>query len=142
MFLLIHLSAPALANLGGSILSSNTMVRTYQSEVLFLSEETIANIGLYILIFQLLDREYYQTSFAEIKCNFAVSTSDTVRDTRRVRHHPERIFAPASHWQQPRKLTSLLTLAAYSSLVFLPIHVFTHRLATTVDDVGCLAGGW
>lgn len=37
-FLLIHLSAPALANLGGSSLASQTMVRTIQSfDILYLT---------------------------------------------------------------------------------------------------------
>ncbi|KAG8217105.1 hypothetical protein J3R82DRAFT_5135 [Butyriboletus roseoflavus] len=95
-FLLIHLSAPILANVGGSNLSSNLL---------------------------LLGREYYQTPFGEkylLLTPFAIHVASGIA---------RRLFAPPS--KQPRRLTSPLSLAGYTALVFLPIHVFTHRLAPT-----------
>jgi succinate dehydrogenase/fumarate reductase cytochrome b subunit len=95
VFLVVHLSAPALANVGGSSLSSNVM---------------------------LLGREYYQTGFGEryllfipLAAHVASSITKRIIDPR-----------PAS----PRKITSTLSLAAYSALlVFLPIHYYTHRVS-------------
>jgi succinate dehydrogenase/fumarate reductase cytochrome b subunit len=97
VFLVVHLSAPALANVGGSSLSSNVM---------------------------LLGREYYQTGFGEryllfipLAAHVASSITKRIIDPR-----------PAS----PRKITSTLSLAAYSALlVFLPIHYYTHRVSPT-----------
>ena len=50
-----------------------------------------------------------------------------------------RLLAPTS--KQPRKLTSTLSIAAYTALVFVPIHVFTHRLAPTDASPPILAVG-
>ncbi|KAF8839861.1 hypothetical protein BDN67DRAFT_969385 [Paxillus ammoniavirescens] len=94
-FLLIHLSAPALATIGGSSLSSNVM---------------------------LLGREYYQTVFGErylLLTPLAIHVASSMS---------KRLIAPSS--KPPRKLTSTLSITAYSALlVFLPIHFITHRLA-------------
>ncbi|KAJ7086163.1 hypothetical protein B0H15DRAFT_909949 [Mycena belliarum] len=92
-FMLIHLSAPMLANLGGSSLASQTM---------------------------LLGREYYQTSFGEkyllLGPLVVHSLSGLVK----------RIVSPSK--APPRPWTSLLTVTAYSTMIFfLPIHFMTHR---------------
>ncbi|KAF8555457.1 hypothetical protein OG21DRAFT_1483897 [Imleria badia] len=105
-FLLVHLSAPLLANVGGSNLSSNAM---------------------------LLGREYYQTPFGEkylLLTPFVIHVASGVA---------RRLFAPAS--KQPRKFTSMLSLTAYAALVFVPIHVFTHRLAPTDASAPILGVG-
>ncbi|KIK94592.1 hypothetical protein PAXRUDRAFT_11951 [Paxillus rubicundulus Ve08.2h10] len=94
-FILIHLSAPALATIGSSSLSSNVM---------------------------LLGREYYQTVFGErylLLTPLAIHVSSSMT---------KRLIAPSS--KPPRKLTSTLSITAYSALlVFVPIHFITHRLA-------------
>ncbi|KAF9239159.1 hypothetical protein BU15DRAFT_47094 [Melanogaster broomeanus] len=94
-FLLIHLSAPVLANVGGSSLSSNVM---------------------------LLGREYYQTVLGErylLLAPLAIHVTSSVA---------KRLLSPSS--SRPRKLTSTLSLTAYSALfIFVPIHFITHRLA-------------
>ncbi|KAF8129293.1 hypothetical protein EV363DRAFT_1503351 [Boletus edulis] len=95
-FLLVHLSAPLLANVGGSSLSSNAM---------------------------LLGREYYQTPFGE---KYLLLTPLAIHVASGLAH---RLLTPSS--KQPRKATSTLSLAAYSALIFVPIHFFTHRLAPT-----------
>ncbi|KAG9318081.1 hypothetical protein JVU11DRAFT_146 [Chiua virens] len=106
-FLVVHLSAPLLANLGGSSLSSNVM---------------------------LLGREYYQTSFGErylLLMPFVIHVASGVA---------RRLLASTPS-KQPRRLTSTLSLTAYTALVFLPIHVFTHRLAPTDVSPPILAVG-
>ncbi|KAG2073491.1 hypothetical protein BDR04DRAFT_1010589 [Suillus decipiens] len=97
VFLIVHLSAPVLANVGGSSLSSNVM---------------------------LLGREYYQTGFGERYLLFIPLTahvaSSIVKRILNLRSAP------------PPKITSTLSLAAYSALlVFLPIHFYTHRVSPT-----------
>lgn len=80
-----------------------------------------------------MGREYYQTPFGEkylLLTPFVIHVASGVA---------RRLCAPAS--KQLRKLTSLLSLAAYASLVFLPIHVFTHRLAPTDMSSPILAVG-
>ncbi|OAX36007.1 hypothetical protein K503DRAFT_722080 [Rhizopogon vinicolor AM-OR11-026] len=107
VFILIHLSAPALANVGGSSLSSNVM---------------------------LLGREYYQTSFGERYLLFAPLAAHVASSI------AKRIIAPRS--ASPRKITSSLSLAAYSTLlIFLPIHFFTHRLSPTDPSAPIFAVG-
>ncbi|KAF9228824.1 hypothetical protein BS17DRAFT_724684 [Gyrodon lividus] len=94
IFLLIHLSAPALASVGGSSLSSNVM---------------------------LLGREYYQTVLGErylLLTPLAIHIASSVT---------KRLISPSS--KPPRKLTSTLSITAYSALLFVPIHFITHRLA-------------
>ncbi|KAG0694645.1 hypothetical protein DFH29DRAFT_815102 [Suillus ampliporus] len=94
VFLVIHLSAPALANVGGSSLSSNLM---------------------------LLGREYYQTAFGERYLLFTPLAAHVASNI------AKRIITPRS--ASPRKITSTLSLAAYSTLlIFLPIHFYTHRV--------------
>jgi len=81
----------------------------------------------------LLGREYYQTPFGEryfLWTPFAIHVTSGIA---------RRLFAPAS--KHPRKLTSTLSLAAYTALIFLPIHVFTHRLAPTDASPPILAVG-
>ncbi|KAH7911906.1 hypothetical protein BJ138DRAFT_1179218 [Hygrophoropsis aurantiaca] len=95
-FVLIHLSAPVLANIGGSNLSSQVM---------------------------LLGREYYQTGFGEKYLLFAPLGIHVVSSI------SKRLSLPRN---RPRKLSSLLSITAYSTLlVLLPIHFFTHRIAPT-----------
>ncbi|KAG2139051.1 hypothetical protein DEU56DRAFT_912305 [Suillus clintonianus] len=94
VFLVVHLSAPALANFGGSSLSSNVM---------------------------LLGREYYQTAFGERYLLFLPLAAHVASSI------TKRIIIP--HSASPRKITSTLSLAAYSTLlIFLPIHFYTHRV--------------
>ncbi|KAG1806248.1 hypothetical protein EV424DRAFT_1474262 [Suillus variegatus] len=94
VFLIVHLSAPALANVGGSSLSSNVM---------------------------LLGREYYQTGFGERYLLFLPLAAHVASSI------TKRIIGPRS--APPRKITSTLSLAAYSTLlIFLPIHFYTHRV--------------
>ncbi|KAI6107023.1 hypothetical protein EDD16DRAFT_1475700 [Pisolithus croceorrhizus] len=129
-FLVIHLSAPIAANIGGSRLASSIM---------------------------LLGREYYQTTFGErylLLLPFAIhvtssiakrvvltlasnssspssgpSTSDS--DTTAQSEKP---FTPKSR-ARFRKLTSLLSISAYAALfLFVPIHVATHRLLPAEAD--------
>ncbi|KAF8227360.1 hypothetical protein L208DRAFT_1424800 [Tricholoma matsutake] len=107
-FLLIHLTAPALANLGGSSLSSKTM---------------------------LLGREYYQTSFGEkylVLAPLAVHTLSGV--TKRLLS--SKPMSPKRKSPGPaRPLSSLLSWTGYATaLVFLPIHFITHRLNPTSSD--------
>ena len=113
-FLLVHLSAPLLANLGGSNLSSSVMV---SARILL---DTIVNTGTNL---QLFGREYYQTPFGEkylLLTPFVVHVASGIA---------RRLAAPASK-QPVRKLTSPLSLSAYTALaIFVPIHIFTHRLA-------------
>ncbi|ETW85152.1 hypothetical protein HETIRDRAFT_308980 [Heterobasidion irregulare TC 32-1] len=92
IFLLIHLSAPVLANVGGSSLSSQVM---------------------------LLGREYYQTAFGEAYLVLLPLTLHPLTATLK------RILSPHS----PRPPSSLLTITGYTTLLFLPIHFLTHRLA-------------
>lgn len=95
VFLIVHLSAPVLASVGGSSLSSNVM---------------------------LLGREYYQTGFGERYLLFIPLTAHVASSI------VKRIINPRS--ASPRKITSTLSLAAYSALLaFLPIHFYTHRVA-------------
>ncbi|KAF8528186.1 hypothetical protein BU17DRAFT_73803 [Hysterangium stoloniferum] len=90
-FLLIHLSAPVLANFEGSSLSSQVM---------------------------LLGREYYQGTFSEPWLVFAPLGVHVAAGI------TKRLLSAAPLPRRP----SLLTLTAYPLLIFLPIHVMTHRL--------------
>jgi len=93
-FLLIHLSAPVLANLGGASMSSKVMI---------------------------LGREYYQTSFGEkilLLAPLIVHAWSGIG--KRLLSSPPT--------KSPRPLSSLLTIAGYGALIFLPIHFVTHRL--------------
>ena len=109
-FLLIHLSAPALASLGGSSLSSQVMVSTFS---LSGPPRTYAETK------QILGREYYQTSFGH---KYLVVAPLLVHSACGV---AKRLFAPRT----ARKLSSLFALTGYSSmLLFLPIHYLVHRV--------------
>lgn len=80
-----------------------------------------------------MGREYYQTPFGEkylLLTPFVIHVASGIA---------RRLFAPPS--KQPRKLTSTLSLAAYTALVFVPIHVFTHRLVPTDASPPILAVG-
>ncbi|KAH7920666.1 hypothetical protein BV22DRAFT_1020802 [Leucogyrophana mollusca] len=105
-FLLIHLSAPVLANVGGSNLSSQVM---------------------------LLGREYYQTGFGErylLLTPLAVHVASSIS---------KRLVLPRN---RPRKLSSVLSLTAYSALfIFLPIHFVTHRVNPTDPSAPIFAVG-
>lgn len=131
-FLLIHLSAPIAANIGGSRLASSVM---------------------------LLGREYYQTAFGErylLLFPFAIHVTSSVAkrvvltlasnssspspssglptsdsDTTAQSEKPS---TPKSR-VRIRKLTSLLSISAYAALfLFVPIHVATHRLLPAEAD--------
>ncbi|EKM56060.1 uncharacterized protein PHACADRAFT_257106 [Phanerochaete carnosa HHB-10118-sp] len=107
-FLLIHLSASALASLGGSSLSSQVMVSTSNPSE-FLRP---------ITCIQILGREYYQTSFGE---TYLLYTPLMIHSTSGL---AKRLLAPRT----ARKLSSLFALAGYSSMFFLlPIHYLAHR---------------
>jgi hypothetical protein len=70
---------------------------------------------------QLLGREYYQTAFGERYLLFIPLAAHVASNI------TKRIINPRS--ASPRKITSTLSLAAYSTLlVFLPIHFYTHRV--------------
>jgi succinate dehydrogenase/fumarate reductase cytochrome b subunit len=114
-FLLIHLSAPALANTGGSLLSSKVMVREY------VLTETHPCVLSGLLCKKLLGREYYQTSFGEkylLLTPLILHASSGI--AKRLLSRPP--------IKSPRPLSSLLSLTGYGALVFLPIHFITHRL--------------
>ncbi|KAI6097957.1 hypothetical protein EDD16DRAFT_1889479 [Pisolithus croceorrhizus] len=128
-FLVIHLSAPIAANIGGSKLASSVM---------------------------LLGREYYQTTFGEryllllpfaihVTSNIAKRVVLTLASNSSPPSGPstsdldataqsEKPFIPKSR-ARFRKLTSLLSISAYAALfVFVPIHVATHRLLPAEAD--------
>ena len=115
IFIIVHLSAPALANVGGSSLSSNVMVRDIISqtkEMTFTASPT-----------KLLGREYYQTAFGERYLLFAPLAAHVASNI------AKRVISPRSALAYPRRITSTLSLAAYSTLlIFLPIHFLTHRV--------------
>ncbi|KAI6004914.1 hypothetical protein EDD15DRAFT_2359828 [Pisolithus albus] len=129
-FLLIHLSAPIAANIGGSGRASSVM---------------------------LLGREYYQTTFGErylLLFPFAIHVTSSIAkrvlltlasnssspssglpasdsDTTAQSEKPS---TPTSR-VRIRKLTSLLSMSAYAALfVFVPVHVATHRLLPAEAD--------
>ncbi|KAL4065181.1 hypothetical protein J3A83DRAFT_4099897 [Scleroderma citrinum] len=97
-FLLVHLSAPIAANIGGSGLASSVL---------------------------LLGREYYQTPFGErylLLLPFAVHVTSNIA---KCRNEPKRPLPT----RRIHKFTSLLSISAYTALlIFVPIHVITHRL--------------
>ncbi|KAF8968292.1 hypothetical protein BDZ97DRAFT_1655286 [Flammula alnicola] len=106
-FLLIHLSAPAIANLGGSSLSSQTM---------------------------LLGREYYQGALSEPLLILGPLTIHALSSTLK------RLLSPPR--RPPRRLTHLLSLTGYASLLLLlPIHYLTHRAYPTLSAPPILAVG-
>lgn len=71
---------------------------------------------------KLLGREYYQSAFGERYLIFAPLAAHVASSI------AKRIITPSS--SSPRKITSSLSLAAYSTLlIFLPIHFFTHRVS-------------
>ncbi|KAF9453647.1 hypothetical protein P691DRAFT_719014 [Macrolepiota fuliginosa MF-IS2] len=110
-FLLIHLAAPALANIGGSGLASQTM---------------------------LLGREYYQTNFGE---SYLVLAPITVHALAGISKRLLLSSIPASADEDPkdeeatrgltpslRPLKSLLSLTGYATaFFFLPVHFLLHR---------------
>ncbi|KAL4075329.1 hypothetical protein V8B97DRAFT_1564600 [Scleroderma yunnanense] len=121
-FLLVHLSVPIAANIGGSGLASSVL---------------------------LLGREYYQTPFRE---RYLLLLPFAVHVTSNIAKRIVLTLAPASpplsndasdsttaeQRNEPkcplptrriRKFTSLLSISAYTALlIFVPIHVITHRL--------------
>jgi hypothetical protein len=79
---------------------------------------------------QLLGREYYQTSFGErflILGPLAVHTMSSL--IKRLLLLASSPAATAQASPSPRRITSLLSLTGYASmLVFVPIHFLTHRV--------------
>ena len=114
-FLLIHLAAPVAANLGGSELSSQTMVRFFLPR-----SEPNAHLLYSSTHVQLLGREYYQTTFGERYLLFGplfIHSSSAII---------KRIFSPSIS----RPLTSAISVTGYATaFCFLPVHFITHRLA-------------
>lgn len=108
-FLLIHLSAPVLANLGGSDLSSQVMVRSLLSSVLVMSLHTS----------QILGREYYRTSFGHkflVVLPILAHTGSAIA---------KRVLAPPA----ARRPVSAFTATGYLALCFfLPVHYTLHRV--------------
>lgn len=119
-FIVIHLSAPIVANVGGSSLSSQVMVSPIAIEE-----------RMYLDALQLLGREYYQTSLGEplflwapLGLHVAASLS-------------KRLCSPKP-FERP---SSLLSIAAYSSLVLIPLHALVNRIYPTltvspIDSLG------
>ncbi|KAH0830143.1 hypothetical protein J3R83DRAFT_1491 [Lanmaoa asiatica] len=124
-FLLIHLSAPVLANVGGSNLSSNLMVRLTGKK----APARDANCERTRIAISGTSSSWEGKKYL-LLTPFLIHVASSIS---------RRLFAPAS--KQPRKLTSALSLAGYTSLVFLPIHVFTHRLAPTDASLPIAAVG-
>ncbi|TFK69654.1 hypothetical protein BDN72DRAFT_596050 [Pluteus cervinus] len=112
-FLLVHLSAPILANFGGSELASKTM---------------------------LLGREYYQTSFGEkyLLLGPLVVHSLSGLSKRLISTLSSNRTSPNANGDgnqaipKPRPFSSLLSVTGYSlAFLFLPIHYLTHRVIPT-----------
>ncbi|KAF5318003.1 hypothetical protein D9619_012273 [Psilocybe cf. subviscida] len=122
-FLLIHLSAPAVASIGGSSLASSTM---------------------------LLGREYYQTALGEpLLVLFPIVTHSSAGILKRLLYllssspeEPTLFDMPKpSRFSLPRSLTSALSLTSQLLLLLLPIHYLTHRAHPTLDLVSIDAVG-
>ncbi|KAI6017540.1 hypothetical protein BKA83DRAFT_4481123 [Pisolithus microcarpus] len=116
-FLVIHLSAPIAANIGGSRLASSVMV----------------------------EREYYQIAFGErylLPFLFAIHVTSSVVALTLASNS----FSPSGGPSTPkshvriRKLRSLLRISAYAALFFfVPTRAVIHRLLPTeVDAPACL----
>jgi hypothetical protein len=71
---------------------------------------------------KLLGREYYQTAFGERYLLFAPLAAHVASNI------AKRVISPRSALASPRRITSTLSLAAYSALLILPIHFLTHRV--------------
>lgn len=124
-FLLIHLTAPIIANVGGSSLASQTMVSGILGQAqLYLTHQT-----------QLLGREYYQTGFGE---KYLVLGPLAVHALAGI---TKRIISPTPR-TSPRPWSSLLTLTGYAAMfLFVPIHFMTHRVHPTTVSAPILALG-
>ena len=111
-FLMIHLSAPALANLGGSSLASQVMVCPPPST-------NHQHVHIKSRPLQILGREYYKTSFGH---HYLVVLPMLVHAASGI---TKRLCAPRT----ARKLSSGFVVAGYTSLfVFLPVHYLVHRV--------------
>ncbi|KAJ4475626.1 hypothetical protein J3R30DRAFT_576205 [Lentinula aciculospora] len=119
-FLLIHLSAPVMANVGGSSLSSQVM---------------------------LLGREYYQTTLGEtylVLGPLAVhALSGIIRRTLIIYPKVKSSSNSSTILQRIRRAlpATTLCLTAYTVLLILPIHFGTHRLLPTTTTPPVLSLG-
>lgn len=114
-FLVVHLTAPALATVGGASLASQTMI---------------------------LGREYYQTAISEpLLLLLPLSLHAFSAGLKRV----FTLFSPkspkAAAATSLRPLTHPLTLSAIFLLLLLPTHYLTHRLYPTITANPILAVG-
>lgn len=136
-FMLVHLSAPVIASIGGSSASSQVMVSTLSTEYRFHAPGNYFFPDLMILISKLLGREYYQGRYTEPLLVFAplgvhVTSSLARRILLSIKpshstipQQPVSIFA--NIWKK-FKSKRLVTLSAYPALAFFAIHVQNHRL--------------
>ncbi|TFK25779.1 hypothetical protein FA15DRAFT_668115 [Coprinopsis marcescibilis] len=105
IFALVHLSAPLLANLGGSSLASQTM---------------------------LLGREYYQTSFGEAALVITPITVHVLSAL--LKRLLASTSSDPKNAPTPRPITSPLSVTGYATaLLFLPIHYLSHRSDPTSE---------
>ena len=137
-FMLVHLSAPLIANIGGSSTSSQVMVSAYFTEY-----QLHAQIpSLMFLISKLLGREYYQGRYTEPLLVFSplgihvasslarrilLSTKLKLSQSSALQSKP----ILAEFWHR-LKSTRLVTLSAYPALAFLAIHLEKHRLRPSI----------
>lgn len=114
VFLLVHLSAPASATLGGSSVSSRTMVR---AAVFF---------GRLIQWFlKLFGREYYQSGYSELVLLLAPLSLHAASGLMK------RLISSKGG---SRPVTHPLTLTGYATIsLFLPIHFLVHRYYPTIE---------
>ena len=104
---MIHLSAPLAANIGGSNLSSQVMVRGGSISLRRRTDET-----------QLLGREYYQGKKSEGLLVLGPLALHIVTSLIKRAIHPTRSI----------KNPSLATKMAYPLLLLVPIHIATHKI--------------
>ncbi|KAF8655800.1 hypothetical protein AX16_002886 [Volvariella volvacea WC 439] len=115
-FLLVHLSAPILANVGGSSLASQTMI---------------------------LGREYYQTSFGEKYLLLGPLTVHALSGLTKRLITPRRTKTSSDiNVPYQRPLSSLISVTGYTvAFVLLPIHYLTHRVYPTSPSPEILSLG-
>lgn len=121
-FLLVHLSAPILANLGGSSLSSQVMVSTCHCvDVLNLTRTR-----------KLLGREYYQGKTSEVLLVFSPLALHVAASL------GKRLCTP-----NPLRISSfnLLSISAFATVILLPTHVLVNRLYPMFPDPPILSLG-
>jgi succinate dehydrogenase/fumarate reductase cytochrome b subunit len=132
-FMLVHLSAPLIASIGGSSASSQVMVSTYSGSTC--RENHIPS--LMAMISKLLGREYYQGRYTEPLLVFApigvhVASSLARRILLSIKSSssttPLQSKSILANIWKKLKSTRLVTLSAYPALAFFAIHIETYRL--------------